>query len=148
MLTGKVKRTLVVDNDKDACQVISDVLRKEGFKTNVAYDARTALAKIKRNQIDVMILDYQLSGISGLIVLKKARQSKPSIKTIMISGHGDYSTKLRAKRLGAYDFLDKPFDINRLVTVVKRASRQKQEKMAIAGMQKVSMPDGERRVRV
>lgn len=114
-------KVLIVDNDKDMCQVASDILKEEGVKANVAYNGEAALKKIKQQRHDVMVLDYKLSGISGLTVLEKARQIRPAIRIIMISAYGTSSTKLRAKELGAYDFLDKPFNIKRLVKVVNKA---------------------------
>lgn len=116
---------LVVDNDRDMCQVISDVLRDEGYKVNIVHDGQYALKKIKKERHQVMILDYKLYGISGLTVLEKARKIRPSIQAIMISAFGDSPTKAMAKELGAYDFLDKPFDIKKLVKAVKGALKKK-----------------------
>jgi len=112
---------LVVDNDKDFCQVISDVLKQAGIKVNIAYNGESALAKVKKHRYDLMLLDYKLPGISGLTVLEKIHQIRPSLKTIMISTFGDASTRARAKELGAYAFLDKPFNIDKMVKVVKKA---------------------------
>ena len=116
---------LVVDNDRDMCRVISDVLKEKGFEVNISHKGEDALEKIDRQSHDVMILDYKLSGISGLTVLQKVRQMRPSIQVIMISAFGDSSTKRRAKELGAYEFLDKPFNISRLTKVVNRALKRK-----------------------
>ena len=112
---------LVVDNDKDMCRVISDVLKHAGIKVNIAYDGESALAKDKKRTFDLMLLDYKLPGISGITVLEKTHQIRPNLKTIMISAFGDDSTRARAKELGAYAFLDKPFNIEGLVRVVKKA---------------------------
>lgn len=116
-------RVLLVDNDRDMCRVISDVLKQEAIKVNIAYDGESALAKVKKQPYDLMLLDYKLPGISGLTVLEKIHQIRPSLKTIMISAFGNESTKARAKELGAYAFLDKPFNIKGLVKVVKKALR-------------------------
>ncbi|MBU0568391.1 response regulator [bacterium] len=114
-------KVLVVDNDRDMCQVISDVLKSEGYKVNIAHNGKSALARVKKERFEVMILDYKLSGMSGLTVLEKARQIRPLMQTIMISAYGKPSTKHRAKELGAYDFLDKPFNIRKLAQIVKNA---------------------------
>jgi len=116
---------LIVDNDKDMCQVISDVLKRGGYKASYIYDGAAALRRIKEERYDMVILDYKLSGISGLTVLEKARQIRPSLQVIMVSAFGDTSTRVRAKELGAYDFLDKPFNIRKLAQVVKRALNRK-----------------------
>ncbi|MEW5767340.1 MAG: response regulator [bacterium] len=118
-------KVLVVDNDRDMCQVVSDILKEEGYNVSIAHDGETALDRLKKHRFDAMILDYKLSGISGLTVLEKAHQIRPSIQTIMISAYGTSSTKARAKELGAYDFLDKPFDIKKVVRIVKNALAKK-----------------------
>ena len=112
-------RILVVDDDKDMCQLISEILREESYEVNISYNGEDALSKIKENSYDLVILDYKLFGISGLGVLEKARQIKPLIKVIMISAFGNDSTKAKARELGAFDFIDKPFDIKRFIQAVQ-----------------------------
>lgn len=121
-------KVLVVDNDIDICQGISDVFKEEGFEVNIAHEGKEALGKLKAQSFDVMILDYNLSGISGLEVLEKTCQIRPSLQTVMISAYGDSFTKSRAHELGTYEFLDKPFDINELVKVVKRSLNGKKKR--------------------
>lgn len=116
---------LVVDNDRDMCRVISDVLKEEGHKVTITHDGKAAINKIKKRSHDLMILDYKLSGISGLTVLEKAHQIRPSMQAIMISAFGDSSTKARAHELGACDFLDKPFNIRKLIKVVSKALKRR-----------------------
>lgn len=111
----------MVDNDRDMCLVISDILKEEGYSVHIAYNGKAAMEKIGREEYGVMILDYKLSGISGLTLLEAVRQIRPSMRIIMISAFGNESVKARAKELGAYDFLDKPFDIRKLVKVIKNA---------------------------
>lgn len=118
-------KVLVVDDDKDMCQVISSILKEEGYSVAIAHDGKAALEKIRRQRYDVIILDYKLSGMSGLTMLEKSRRIRPSIKTIMISALGDSSAKARAQELGACGFLDKPFDIRRFVRIVKNALAEK-----------------------
>ena len=113
-------RVIVVDDNRDLGMLTSEMLVERGFRVNIAFDGETALAKIKQEPYDVMILDYRLPGISGLTVLEKTHQIRPNLRTIMISAFGDDSTRARAKELGAYAFLDKPFNIDGLVKVVKK----------------------------
>jgi len=120
-------KALVVENDKDMCELLSDVLKKEGHRVNVAYDGRTALQMLKDQAYDVMILDYNLWGTNGLIVFKKALQIKPSISTIMISASTDEVVKKKAQKLGIYDFFGKPFNIDELLKVVEKAFKEQQE---------------------
>ena len=114
-----IGRILIVDDDLDMCEIISDILKEEGHNPNSSYSGEDALMKIKKNSYDLMILDYKLNEISGLIVLEKALQMNPLLKAIMISAFGDTSVKARARELGVSDFLDKPFDIKRFVQTVK-----------------------------
>jgi len=115
---------LVVDDNRDLGMLTSEMLVERGFRVNIAFDGVSALAKIKQEPYDLMILDYRLSGISGLIVLKKTQQIRPNLRTIMISAFGDDSTRARARELGAYAFLDKPFNIDGLVKVVKKTLKK------------------------
>jgi DNA-binding response OmpR family regulator len=112
-------RILVVDDDKDMCQLISEILQDGTYEVNISYNGEDALLKIKENSYDLVILDYKLFGITGLTVLEKARQIKPLIKVIMISAFGDDSTKAKVKELGACDFIDKPFDIIKFLRRIK-----------------------------
>lgn len=119
-----MNRVLVVDDNKDLGMLTSEMLVERGFRVNIAFDGVSALAKIKQEPYDLMILDYRLSGISGLIVLKKTQQIRPNLRTIMISAFGDDSTRAKARELGAYAFLDKPFNIDGLVKVAKKTLKK------------------------
>jgi len=114
-------RVLVVDDNRDLGKLTSEILKERGFRVNIAFDGVSALARIKQEPYDLMILDYRLPGISGLTVLERTLHIRPNLKTIMISAFGDDSTRTRAKELGAYAFLDKPFNIDKMVKVVKKA---------------------------
>ncbi|MBI5287230.1 MAG: response regulator [Deltaproteobacteria bacterium] len=116
-------KVMVVDNDRDMCSVISDILTEEVYKVAVVHDGRSAVDKVKGQRYDLMILDYRLSGMSGLTVLEEARRIRPTLKVIMISAFGSESVRSRARELGAYSFLDKPFAIKELAKVVRKALR-------------------------
>lgn len=112
---------LVVDDNEDMCQVISDVLRAEGYMVRVACDGESALNELKKKNYDLMVLDYKLFDMSGLEVLEKLIGITPPLYTIMISAYGSESVKARAHELGAYGFFDKPFDVNALMKTIKKA---------------------------
>jgi DNA-binding response OmpR family regulator len=114
---------LIVEDEKDMGRLLCDILHEEGYKVNNAFDGQTAISKMRKNHYDLMILDYNLSGMTGFNVLDKAREIKPDLKTIMISAYGDNKIKNRAKDYGVNDFLDKPFDINNLLQTIKKASQ-------------------------
>ena len=112
-------KILVVDDDLDMCQIISDILKEEGYSVNSSYKGKDALMKIKKNPYDLIILDCKLDEMSGLTLFEKAFQIRPSLQVIMISAFGNKSIKARARELGVGDFLDKPFDIKRLIQAVQ-----------------------------
>ena len=118
---GNVSVVLVVDDNEDMCQVISDVLKAEGYMVGIAYDGESALNELKKETYDLMVLDYKLSDMSGLEMLEKLRGIIPPLYTIMISAYWSESAKARARELEVYDFFDKPFDVNALLKVVKKA---------------------------
>jgi DNA-binding NtrC family response regulator len=114
-------KILVVDDERDTCRMISFILEKEGYKVAKVYDGEQAIKKIKAKGYNLMILDYKLPDINGIDVLKEVHQIDPSLKVIMISAYGSPCIKSMAKKFGVYRFLDKPFDVKKLVKVVKDA---------------------------
>ncbi|MBA4418312.1 MAG: response regulator [Syntrophus sp. (in: bacteria)] len=117
---------LVVDDNEDMCLIISDVLRAEGHMVEIACDGESALNELKKETYNLMVLDYKLFDMNGLEVLEKLRGTTPLLDTIMISAFGSESVKARARELGVYDFIDKPFDVNVLLKAVKKALCKRQ----------------------
>ena len=117
-------KILVVDDDKDMCEILSDFLKDEGYLVIIAYDGEVALNSIENRNYDLLILDYRLHGIDGLHVLKKAHQIDASLIAIMMSAFGSEQIRSQAQELGAYDFVEKPFDMERMVTTVNQALSQ------------------------
>ncbi len=95
-------RVIVVDDNRDLGMLTSDILVEKGFRVNIAFDGVSALARIKQEPYELLILDYRLPRISGLTVLEKIHQIRPNLRTIMISAFGDGPTRARAQELGAY----------------------------------------------
>jgi len=117
----KVHKVLIVDDDKDTCRIMSSIFREKGYRVNSAYDGETALQRVSQKPYDLMILDYHLSKEDGLSIFEKTSRIKPFLKTIMISASANEAVKEKAQNLGAYEFFHKPFDIEHLLSVVKRA---------------------------
>ena len=113
------ERILIVDDEKDMCNIISKFIKEEGYLSEIAHDGKRALRKIKNKTYDLIILDYKLPDISGLEVLGEIGRLRPKLPVIMISAYGNDDVKEKASKLGAVTFLDKPFDISKLVTIIR-----------------------------
>ena len=122
---------LVVDDEQAIRDSIKMILEYEKFDVQFASDGAAALARVAVGGIDLMLLDIKMPGMDGMRVLEKVKASNPYLPVVMISGHGTIETALEATRLGAYDFLEKPLDRNRLIIVARNATNFKQlrEKM-------------------
>ena len=114
---------LIVDDEADIRELVSGILSDEGHGTRTAKDADDALALVASRRPHLMFLDIWLQGsrIDGLQLLEIIKQQHPSLPIVMISGHGNIETAVSAIRLGAYDFIEKPFKADRLVLVADRA---------------------------
>jgi two-component system, NtrC family, nitrogen regulation response regulator NtrX len=114
---------LIVDDEADICMLIAGVLKDEGYATREAADSVQALAALRARQPTLVILDIWLQGsaLDGIEILKQLRTEMPSVPVVMISGHGTIETAVEAIKMGAYDFIEKPFKSDRLLLVVERA---------------------------
>jgi len=114
---------LIVDDEPDICLLIDGVLRDEGYDTRMAGDAAAAIAAFRVRRPSLVILDVWLQGskLDGIGILDVLHQEVPRVPVVMISGHGTIETAVAAIQRGAYDFIEKPFNSDRLLLVVKRA---------------------------
>ncbi len=114
---------LVVDDEADIRDLISELLEDEGYAARTAHDADTAFAAIEAAPPDLIILDIWLQGsrMDGIEILKSVKRDNPGIPIVIISGHGNVEVAVAAVQQGAYDFIEKPFNIDQLLVVVGRA---------------------------
>ena len=114
---------LIVDDEADICDLVSGILGDEGYETRVAYTSGAAIAAIQSRFPSLLILDIWLQGsdIDGLALLDRVLVDDPDLPVIMISGHGNIETAVAAIKAGAYDFIEKPFKADRLLTMIQRA---------------------------
>ena len=114
---------LIVDDEADIRMLIAGVLKDEGYATREAGDSGEALAAIQARQPTLVILDIwlQRSELDGIAILRQLRAEMPSVPVVMISGHGTIETAVEAIKIGAYDFIEKPFKADRLLLLVARA---------------------------
>ena len=123
---------LIVDDEIDIREIVSGILSDEGHGTRTAKNSDEALNAIKSRRPSLVFLDIWLQGskLDGLQVLEIIKQENPALPVVMISGHGNIETAVSAIKLGAYDFIEKPFKADRLVLIAERAlenSRLKRE---------------------
>ena len=116
-------KILIVDDEKDICFLISELLKDENYITVSANNSKEALKEFSLFNPDLIILDVWLgdSDLDGIELLKKFKIFDPSIPIIIISGHGTVDMAVNAIKSGAYDFLEKPFNSDKLVVLSKRA---------------------------
>ena len=127
---------LIVDDEADIRELVSGILSDEGHGTRTAKDADDALSLLAARRPHLMFLDIWLQGsrLDGLQLLEIIKDQHPTLPVVMISGHGNIETAVSAIRLGAYDFIEKPFKADRLVLVAERAletSRLKRENVEL-----------------
>src|SRR5450631_2841116 len=123
---------LIVDDEADIRDIVSGILSDEGHGTRTAKNSDEALGAIAARRPTLVFLDIWLQGsrLDGLQLLKIVKEQNPALPVVMISGHGNIETAVSAIKLGAYDFIEKPFKADRLILIADRAletSRLKRE---------------------
>jgi two-component system, NtrC family, nitrogen regulation response regulator NtrX len=115
---------LVVDDEADIRELVSGVLEDEGYAVRAAADSTAALEAIEERRPSLLLLDVWLQGsrLDGLQILQEVKRRDPNLPVLMISGHGNLDTAVAAVREGAIDFIEKPFEAERLVHLVARAT--------------------------
>ena len=117
------REILIVDDEADIRMLITGILADEGYETREASNSTETLDEIRKRRPDLVILDVWLqnSELDGIEVLTKLKRVDPTLPVVIISGHGTIGTAVQAIKLGAYDFIEKPFKSDRLLLVVERA---------------------------
>ncbi len=123
---------LIVDDEDDIRELVAGILEDEGHGPRLARDSDEALAAIEARRPQLILLDIWLQGskLDGLQLLEAIKRQNPNVPVVMISGHGNIETAVTAIKLGAYDFIEKPFKADRLILIAERAletSRLKRE---------------------
>ena len=118
-------RLLIVDDEVSIGNALQQVFEYEGHQVRVARDGPEALAMVEEALPDVTFLDVKMPGMDGLEALDQIRSHDPQALVVMISGHGTIDTAVEATRKGAYDFLEKPLDTDRLLVTLRNALAQK-----------------------
>ena len=112
---------LIVDDEKAIRKTLTEILSYEGYKIDDAENGEDALKKLKEKNYDVVLCDIKMPKMDGLEFLEKSREINPDIPIIMISGHGTIETAVEAVKKGAFDYVAKPPDLNRLLITIRNA---------------------------
>jgi DNA-binding NtrC family response regulator len=112
---------LVVDDEASIRRTLREILEYEDYEVEDAVDGEEALEKIRSEPYDLVLLDVKMPKLDGMEVLKAIAEEMPEMPVVMISGHGTIETAVEATKLGAYDFIEKPPDLNRLLLTVRNA---------------------------
>lgn len=116
---------LVIDDERSIRKVLGEILSFEGFTVDEAADGAEGVKKIKEGNYDCILCDVKMPKMDGMEVLQIARQERPDTPFIVISGHGTIETAVDAVKKGAYDYISKPPDLNRLLITIRNAMDKK-----------------------
>src|SRR5215212_11790532 len=112
---------LIIDDEKAIRKTLTEILSFEGYKIDEAADGEEGLKRFKDKAYDVVLCDIKMPKIDGIDFLQKAVEINSDVPIIMISGHGNIETAVEAVKKGAYDFIQKPPDLNRLLVTIRNA---------------------------
>src|SRR6478752_9938170 len=116
---------LIVDDEAGVRSALGGVLRDEGYAVDAVESGEACLDRVTRAPYDVILLDIWLPGIDGLATLARLRERHVEVPIVMISGHGNIESAVRAIKMGAFDFVEKPLSLDKTVLVVGNAVRQR-----------------------
>ncbi|PIS37569.1 MAG: response regulator [Nitrospirae bacterium CG08_land_8_20_14_0_20_52_24] len=125
-------KVLLVDDEEAFVNTLAQRLKMRDLKVETVCNGEEALSYVKEKEPDVMVLDLKMPGLHGMDVLRKIRKAYPNIQVIVLTGHGTEKDEIEAKRLGGFDFLKKPADIETLVSKIRVAYKEKLERAMTA----------------
>ncbi len=138
----KDAKLLLVDDEKGFLDTITKRLKKRELEVKAVYSGEDALVELKKNSaIEVVVLDVKMPGMDGIETLVEIKQRFPLMEVIMLTGHATVETEIDGKKLGAFDYLMKPCDIDVLISKVKEAiekKKQHDEKIMEARIKEIS----------
>lgn len=120
-------KVLLVDDEDEFVKSLSERIRMRDFESGVALNGEQALNLLDKDIPDVMVLDLKMPGIGGMEVLKRMKKTYPQVEVVMLTGHGSEKDEQEARRLGVFEYLEKPTEMDKLVAVIKKAYKHKKE---------------------
>ena len=118
---------LVVDDDKNQRNMLCFALQNRGYRVVAVASGAEALEQARSTPFDAAVCDVMMPGVDGLATLKGLKEAQPGLEVIMATGYGTAETALRSKRMGAFNYLAKPYELPELLDVLERALRRRPE---------------------
>ncbi len=116
-------KVLLVDDEEGFVTTLAERMEMRDVGSQVALDGQSALQMIKDEVPDVMVLDLRMPGIDGLEVLRRVKSMYPQVQVVILTGHGSVKDEMEARSLGAFEYLNKPVDIDHLLGIIRKAYR-------------------------
>jgi len=132
MFGKKEIKVLLVDDEVEFVTTLGERLRLRELKVDTVFDGTQALAFIAKTEPDVIVLDLKMPGLHGIDVLREIKKNRPKVQVIILTGHGSDQDEAEARKLGGFDFLRKPAEINLLVSKIKEAFSEKVDRVMSA----------------
>jgi DNA-binding NtrC family response regulator len=139
----KKLKVLLVDDEQEFAQTLADRLSMRDLEASTASNGQEALSAVQHAEPDVIVLDLKMPGLHGIDVLQRVKQAYPNVEVIILTGHGSRRDEEAARSLGAFDYLEKPTDLETLVAQIKRAFQRKMRKLETAFMAVAFAEEGE-----
>ena len=128
----KEMKVLLVDDEEEFVKTLAERIEMREVKSDVALNGEEALKAMDEDLPDVMVLDLKMPGIDGLEVLRRAKKAYPGVQIIMLTGHGSEKDEKEARRLGVFEYLQKPVEFEKLMRTITKAYKQKFETSMVA----------------
>jgi YesN/AraC family two-component response regulator len=125
-----VKNILIVDDEVNVCRGVQRIFEDEGFLSNYALTGTEGLKRAEEEDFDLVITDLKMPDINGLDMIKRLKQQKPDTPVVMITGYASVPTAVEAMKIGAYDYIPKPFNPDEILRVVHEAMAKNRIKKA------------------
>jgi DNA-binding NtrC family response regulator len=135
-MTDKGHKILVVDDDLGMCGMLSDVLKEEGFSVHTTGESFEASKILKKEEFDVIVTDLKMKGLKGLDLLEVAHKVAPMTPVIIITAFGTIESAIKAMKMGAYDYITKPFNMDELILTVRKALENRLLKKEVIRLRK------------
>ena len=116
-------KVLLVDDEEEFVRTLSERIQLRDIGSKVVLDGEKAVESLEEEIPDVMVLDLKMPGMNGIEVLKKVKEAYPQVKVVMLTGHGSEKDEEEARKLGAFDYLQKPSWLERIIDSIKKAYR-------------------------